>query len=102
MSTLCRFTAPASRDIEKIIDYIAEVGSLNAAEDLLNLINQTCRKLATFPSMGRLRIELAEELRSFPVKDYLIFYRPIEEGVEVVRVLSGYRDLTALFSEKDT
>jgi toxin ParE1/3/4 len=30
----------------------------------------------------------------------LIFYRPIEEGVEVLRVVSGYQDLKVLFSDE--
>ncbi|MGH9438287.1 MAG: type II toxin-antitoxin system RelE/ParE family toxin, partial [Terriglobia bacterium] len=36
----------------------------------------------------------------FPVKDfpkYLIFYRPIRDGIEVVRVIHGARDIPALF-----
>ena len=49
--------------------------------------------------MGRRRDELLPTLRSFPVDDYLIFYRPIVEGIEVVRIVSGYRDLEALFSD---
>jgi toxin ParE1/3/4 len=33
--------------------------------------------------------------------DYLIFYRQIENGIEVERVLSGYRDFDALFLDDD-
>lgn len=55
--------------------------------------------LAQFPSMGRRRDELLPALRSFPVDDYLIFYRQIAEGIEVVRIVSDYRDLEALFSD---
>jgi toxin ParE1/3/4 len=51
--------------------------------------------------MGRRRDELLPSLRSFPVEDYLIFYRPIEEGIEILRVVSGYRDLEALFQDED-
>jgi len=39
MSNICRFTAPASRDIESIIDLIADNSSFNAAERFLNKIN---------------------------------------------------------------
>ena len=49
--------------------------------------------------MGRNRDELMENVRSFPMDDYLIFYNPIEAGIEVLRVVSGYRDLENLFSE---
>lgn len=30
MSNICRFTAPASRDIESIIDYVADNSSFDA------------------------------------------------------------------------
>lgn len=101
MSNVCRFTVPASRDIEKIIDYVADNSSFDAAERFLKKINDKCRTLANFPNMGRRRDELAPLLRSFPVDDYLIFYRPILGGIEILRVVSGYRDLQALFDESD-
>ncbi|MBD2203336.1 type II toxin-antitoxin system RelE/ParE family toxin [Calothrix sp. FACHB-1219] len=99
MSNICKFTAPASRDIESIIDLIADNSGFDAAERFLKKINDKCKNLANFPSMGRKRDELLPSLRSFPVDDYLIFYRQIPEGIEVVRVVSGYRDLETLFSE---
>lgn len=99
MSNICRFTAPASRDIETIIDLIADNSSFDAAERFLKKVNQKCKNLATFPNMGRRRDELLQELRSFPVDDHLIFYRPIEGGIEILRVISGYRDLEAFFQE---
>lgn len=101
MSNICRFTVPASRDLESIIDFIASNSSFDAAERFLNKINDKCRTLANFPNMGRRRDELAPSLRSFPVEDYLIFYRPTEGGIEIMRVVSGYRDLDALFDKPD-
>lgn len=83
MRNICFFTVPASRDIESIIDFIADRSGLDAADRFLNKINGKCNNLAS--------------LRSFPVDDYLIFYRPIETGIEVLRVVSSYRDLDALF-----
>lgn len=52
-----------------------------------------------FPSMGRKRSEFYLHCGAFQFDDYLIFYRPIETGIEVLRVVSGYRDLDALFDE---
>ena len=100
MSNICRFTAAASRDIENIIDYIADNSSFDTAERLLKKINQKCSNLANFPNIGRRRDELSPSLRSFPVDDYLIFYRPIAGGIEIARVVSGYQDLDALFDEE--
>ncbi len=97
MTNICRFTSPASRDIEAIIDLIADNSCFDAAERFLKKVNQKCKNLAIFPNMGGRRDELFEELRSFPVDDYLIFYHPIEGGIEILRVISGYRDLSGLF-----
>ncbi|WP_414623341.1 type II toxin-antitoxin system RelE/ParE family toxin [Calothrix sp. CCY 0018] len=100
MSKICRFTVPASRDIENIIDYVADNSSFDTAERLLKKINQKSRNLANFPNMGSKRDQLLTSLRSFPVDDYLIFYRQIEQEIEILRVVNGYRDLDVLFEEK--
>ena len=42
---------------------------------------------------GRARPELGEEVRSFPIGNYVVFYKPLAAGIELVRVLSGYRDI---------
>ncbi|MCY7320842.1 MAG: type II toxin-antitoxin system RelE/ParE family toxin [Phormidesmis sp. CAN_BIN36] len=101
MSRVCVFTITASRDIEGIIDQVADRLDFDAAERFLKKINHKCRSLADFPNMGRKRDELSPLLRSFPMDSYLIFYRLIEGGIEIVRVISGYRDLEALFIESD-
>jgi plasmid stabilization system protein ParE len=41
--------------------------------------------------------ELQPEVRSFAVGNYVIFYIPRKDDITVVRVLSGFRDLDALF-----
>jgi toxin ParE1/3/4 len=84
----CRFTAAASRDLEDIIDSIADDRGLDAADRFLSQINVQCRRLAQFPGMGRRRNELSPSLRSFPFQIYLIFYREIDNGVEIARIIS--------------
>jgi len=49
--------------------------------------------------MGRSYEELAPGLRGFAMGTYILFYRAIENGIAVERLLSGYRDLETLFSE---
>jgi len=50
--------------------------------------------------MGRTRDELVPGLRSLPFGRYVIFYRALDDGSEIVRVLHGARDLRrALQSE---
>lgn len=86
----------AERDLDGIWDHIAQE-SVSAANRLIDTIAQTCDTLASQPEMGRLRPELAPHLRSFPVGNYVIFYRPIADGIEVARVLHGARDIDAEF-----
>lgn len=101
MSNSYIFTVTADRDLEEINDRIGEQNP-DAADRLMDKIYETCKRLARFPGMGRRWDELNTPLRSFPVNDYLIFYRPIDGGIEVVRVVSGYRDLKAIFNIQES
>lgn len=50
--------------------------------------------------MGRARHELATNLRSFPFGRYVIFYSPVEGGIDVVRVLHSSRDVDTAFGDE--
>ena len=62
-------TPEAELDLIEISAYI-EADNPSAADRLLDKIDQKCRLLSEFPGLGRLREELAESLRSFPVGNY--------------------------------
>ncbi|MBW4614857.1 MAG: type II toxin-antitoxin system RelE/ParE family toxin [Desmonostoc vinosum HA7617-LM4] len=91
-----RISTQARQDIEDIWNYVAK-SNLQAADKLFDTLRASFPKLAKFPQMGRERSELAPSLRSFLVKSYLIFYRPIEEGIEIVRILHGSQDIEKMF-----
>ena len=86
----------ARADLDEIWFYIAQ-DNPDAADKLNHTLLSRFRKLASMPQMGRLREELSHGLRSFPVGRYIIFYRPKEDGIEIVRVLHGARDFPPLF-----
>jgi toxin ParE1/3/4 len=86
----------ARSDLDQIWVYIAE-DNLTAADDLVERVLDVYHILAENPRMGRVRRDLHPDLRSFPVGKYVVFYRRIENGIEIVRVLSGHRDIPALF-----
>ena len=54
-------------------------------------------RLLSYPEAGRARHELLANLRSLPVKRYVIFYQPTDDGVEIFRVLHGSRDVQGEF-----
>ena len=91
----------AKSDLVEIWDYIAE-DSEARADSFLDRIDKKFWILAQRPAIGRLRDELAESLRSFPVGRYIIFYIPLSNGVEIVRVLHSARDMNAdFFTEEE-
>ena len=50
--------------------------------------------------MGHYREDLAAKpVRFWPVHSYLVIYRPEQRPVQIVRVLSGFRDIRTLLSE---
>jgi len=89
--------APAAEaDAVEIWSYIAE-DNPSAADRLLERFDRTFHKLADQPHLGKSVEEIAPKLRLFPIGSYLVFYRSIEDGVEIVRLLYGARDITAEF-----
>jgi toxin ParE1/3/4 len=91
-----RVSDVARSDLDEIWLYIAQ-DNLDAADKFILAIVSRFPKLAAMPLIGRQREELLPRLRSFPVSRYVIFYRPIENGIEIVRVLHGARDFPPLF-----
>ena len=47
--------------------------------------------------IGQSRPELLHDLRSFAAGSYIIFYSPTDDGIYVLRVIHGARDIGTLF-----
>jgi toxin ParE1/3/4 len=88
----------AAADILDIWGHIAE-DSIEQADQWFDKLDEKFGLIATQPLMGRARDELAAELRSFPFGRYVTFYAPIEDGIDVVRVIHSARDIDAVFGE---
>ena len=101
MSPKFRLTQPAIQDIEQIADYIASRSGLDRADRFLSNLDAKFAKIAQFPNIGRQRDEILPLLRSPSIDNYLILYMPIGQDVEIFRVVSGYRDLSSLFTDAD-
>jgi toxin ParE1/3/4 len=86
----------AQSDLRGIRDYIPRHNPARAVTFVDELLDR-CQLLADNPRMGRARPELQRRLRSFPHGDYLIFHRPLADGVEVVRVLHAAQDARRAF-----
>lgn len=91
----------ADDDLIEIWLHIATDRDTETADRVLDSFHQKFLMLLTTPEIGRAREELAPYLRSIPEGNHMIFYRPIMNSVEIVRVAHGRRDIERLFSGEE-
>ena len=84
----------AYEDLVEIWDFIA-ADNIAAADAWIDKLNAQFLLLASHPLIGKVREELAKEMRSFPIGRYVIFYLPEANGITVVRILHSARDINA-------
>lgn len=89
-------TSRAERDLTDIWLEIAQHDQ-RAADRVIDHIRDRCQVLLAFPRGGEACPRFGRDLRWFPAGNHVIFYRPDEDGIQVVRVLDGRRDLEAAF-----
>jgi len=95
-----RLSEKAEEDLLDIWLYIAE-DSQQAATRVIKSINNKFQLLAKNPKLGTARPDIRPEMRFTVVGSYLILYKEIAGGVEVVRVLHGARNLYAIFDTEE-
>jgi toxin ParE1/3/4 len=86
----------AQADIDEIWDHIAR-DSVPNADGFVDQIERRFGLLADNPKLGSPQDALRPGLRRFALSRYLIYYRPIRGGIEVVRVVHGARRQDTLF-----
>ena len=86
----------AEADILEIWGYIAE-DSVVEADRWVDRLDEKFSLWASQPMMGRGRDELAPGIRSLVFGRYVVFFEPLPDGIDVVRVLHGSRDIDASF-----
>lgn len=89
------------RSVSDIIEHALFIAreQPDAARRFVDAAEEAIGKLATMPQMGAVR-ESADPtlagLRQWPIKrfrNFLIIYRPLRDGIVVVRILHGARDV---------
>lgn len=92
----------ADRDLDEFAGRLAQEASVDLALRFFEAAQRTFALLATQPNMGwrsSIKYPGLESLRVFRVTEFeqvLVFYRPIRNGVEILRVIHGSRNLGAL------
>jgi toxin ParE1/3/4 len=82
----------ADSDLDSIWSFIA-ADNQKAADAMIDRITDTFDLLLAMPLAGRARPEFGENLRSIVVGNYVVFYRALSGGIEILRVINARRDI---------
>ena len=93
----------ATRDIEELAAYfLAEAGTAVALR-FVDHAEHAFHQLSLMPKMGALlgfENPAIADVRRWHIQGFprlLILYRPLPDGIQVIRVMDAARDITALF-----
>ena len=87
------FAPEADDDLVGIAEFMAR-DTPKAARNWVRKIRETCATIASHPKIGELRKGFGvPDCQSFSVGNYVIFFRRIEDGIEVARIVHGNRDM---------
>ena len=107
MNRAFAFRPRARLDLLEQFLYLAEQATVEVAERYIAAVDQTCGRLAKQPRSGTpydSGLARLEGMRRVPVSGftmYLLFYVPRTDGIDVVRVLHGARDIEGPFTQEE-
>ena len=98
-----RLLKSARRDLVDIFEYLTEeTGNRRTARRFVSGLRDRCAALARQPAtLGTPRPEVQQDLRSFAIGRYVIFFRYAGGAFEVAAILEGHRNLAAVFMQND-
>jgi toxin ParE1/3/4 len=106
MKTQILTTPQAKEDLRQIALYLGEHAGLPIAERFLIKVQGALNQLAAMPLMGtpwQSNHPRLKDVRTWIVpsfRKHLIFYRPVEEGIELLHVYHSARDVRELLEDE--
>ncbi|MDB5391913.1 MAG: plasmid stabilization protein [Planctomycetaceae bacterium] len=89
----------ANLDLVEIVYYIFERNPAAAAK-FHDRLHSKFAMLSRQPLIGEECSKLGSEMRCFPEGNYIIFYIPTDDGIKIMRILHGWRNITQIFEGK--
>jgi toxin ParE1/3/4 len=105
MRRLVRRRDRARQDLIDIFRFLAREADLRTAGRFFLQAETTFKRLARMPGLGSLyepENPAFGDIRFFPIsrfKKHLVFYLPTSEGVDIIRILHGSRDIDGILAE---
>lgn len=93
------FTEQADQDLLRIYLFTYQTWGEEQAVHYTNALKQRMQKLANNPSLGKRRNEIRPGYYSYHQGRHYIFYRVVDNGIQIVRILHDQRNIDRQFSE---
>jgi len=95
-----RLSKQARVDLNEIWLYIANSSSdADTADRLTEAVSECLALLGRFPYLGKsLQDSTYQNVRTFPVQNYVIFYEVLPGKVRILRIIHSSRDAFAVFA----
>ncbi|MEH2178596.1 type II toxin-antitoxin system RelE/ParE family toxin [Nostoc sp.] len=74
---------------------------MEAGEQFLSKFNRNCQQLVAFPNSGKSDAKIRPHLRGICLQDYIFFYRLLDNGIEILWVVSGRLNFPSLFEQSN-
>ena len=95
------FTKRALADLRSIARYTRETWGRKQAWSCREELELGIQKLVLSPGVGRVRVDVAPSVRSFPIARHVVFYVESEGGITVLRLLHASMDVSRAFSDDE-
>ena len=95
-------TPVAQEDLADIRDYYPDEAGYRVARQMLVEFVEAFRFLALTPGAGHKREDLAEDRRIlfWPMRDYLILYKPDTSPLQVITIARGSQDVAKIIGRR--
>lgn len=90
--TTVEFQPAAESDLLGAWLQVAEDRGVDAAEVYISKIREHCGLIASQPGMGVNRSDIEDNIRSFPVDSYVIYYEQHDSSIRILRVWHTAQD----------
>jgi toxin ParE1/3/4 len=94
-----RISKKAVADLDEIWFYTVEKWSLAQADRYYSLIFNEIDHICETPTTGRVMDHIRKGYRAAKVKSHLIFYRIVDEAIEITRILHERMDIDSRLTE---
>ena len=93
----------AQEDLADIRDYYLEEAGYRVARQMLVEFVEKFRFLARTPGAGHKREDLAEDraILFWPMRDYLILYKPNTTPLEIITIARGSQDIPRIIGRRN-